>query len=72
MKITDKNVELDIMKLIFLKNKEIDEKHRCLIKIEKPNAKLSNRILIIKEEEKSFFILRTFYNIINKRFGCFD
>lgn len=64
MKITDKNVELDIMKLIFLKNKEADEKLRCLIKIEKPNAKLSNRILIIKEEEKSYF--QSFFIIFSK------
>jgi len=52
MKMTDRKVEMEIMKTIFLKNKEADERIRCLIKIEKSNNKLSNRILIIKEEEK--------------------
>lgn len=55
MKISDRKVELDIMKTIYLKNKENDERIRCLIKIEKSNNKLSNRILIIKEEEKCNF-----------------
>lgn len=54
---TDRKVEMDIMKTIFLKNKEPDERTRCLVKIEKSNNKLSNRILIIKEEEKGFFVL---------------
>ena len=58
MKVTDRKVELEIMKLIFLKNKEPDERVRCLIKIEKSNNKLSNRILIIKDDEKSINIER--------------
>lgn len=55
MKMKDRKVEVEIMKVIFIKNKEPDERVRCLIKIEKANNKIANRILLIKEEEKGIF-----------------
>lgn len=54
MKICDKKIELDIVKTILLKNKEINEKLKILIKFEKPNYKLSKRILIVREDNGFF------------------
>ena len=49
MKISERRIEMDIMKTIMLKNKEPNERLRTMIKFE-TTAKLSKRILIIKSD----------------------
>ena len=49
MRINEKQSEMDIMKMILIKNKEPNERLRTIIKFEN-NLKLSKRILTIKTD----------------------
>jgi len=50
MKIKQKNIEMDIMKTIMLKNKEPNEKMRTMVKYEHGASKLSKRILSVRSD----------------------
>lgn len=54
--ITDNKIELEILKKVFVKNKEPDELLRVFIKLNKTNGKNRSRILTIKEDQKGMNI----------------